>query len=106
MKFGLKKDTIDKINAVFAAFPAIEHVVLYGSRAQGNYKPGSDIDITMKGKELTYSLLSEVSIALDDLLLPYTFDLSIYNHISDPNLREHIQRVGKVFYAKKDFILN
>ncbi|MGH2645445.1 MAG: nucleotidyltransferase domain-containing protein [Chitinophagaceae bacterium] len=100
MRFGLSEEIIKKINTVFAAFPAIEHVVLYGSRAKGNYKHGSDIDLTMKGEKLTYSMLNEGSIALDDLLLPYTFDLSLWDHFSDPDLLKHIQRAGKIFYTK------
>ena len=71
---------------------------MYGSRAKGNYKPGSDIDLTLKGKELNLKLLNKISLELDDLLLPYTFDLSIYHHIKQPDLIDHIVRVGKVFY--------
>lgn len=106
MRFGLEDDIVKKINKVFAGFPAIENVVLYGSRAKGNYENGSDIDLTMKGEHLTYSLLGEVSTALDDLLLPYTFDLSLYDHITDLDLLEHIQRAGKVFYAKANYVWN
>jgi len=71
---------------------------LYGSRAKGNYKPGSDIDLTLKGIGLDLKLINKISIELDDLLLPYTFDLSIYNAIDDPALIEHIERVGTTFF--------
>ena len=98
MQYGLKKESIEKVNRIFAQYDKIEEVILYGSRAKGNYKPGSDIDLTLKGKELNLKLLNKISLELDDLLLPYTFDLSIYHHIKQPDLIDHIVRVGKVFY--------
>lgn len=100
MKFGLKEQTINKIIKVFQSFPEIEQVILYGSRAKGTNKPGSDIDLTIKGKELNLQLINKIDLELDDLLLPYTFDLSIYNQIDNHELLEHIKRVGKEFYHK------
>ena len=98
MQYGLKKESIEKVNRIFAQYDKIEEVILYGSRAKGNFKPGSDIDLTLKGKELNLNLLNKISLELDDLLLPYTFDLSIYHHIKQTDLIDHIVRVGKVFY--------
>ena len=98
MQYGLKKESIEKVNRIFAQYDKIEEVILYGSRAKGNYKPGSDIDLTLKGKGLNLKLLNKISLELDDLLLPYTFDLSIYHHIKQADLIDHIVRVGKVFY--------
>jgi predicted nucleotidyltransferase len=100
MKFGLKEQTINKIIKVFQSFPEIEQVILYGSRAKGTNKPGSDIDLTIKGKNLNLQLINKIDLELDDLLLPYTFDLSIYNQIDNNELLEHIKRVGKDFYIK------
>jgi len=100
VKYGLKDDTINKINQVFATFPNIEAVILYGSRAKGNYKPGSDIDFTLKGHNLNLSALNKISLQLDDLYLPYTFDLSIYAHIENTDLLDHINRVGQLFYKR------
>ena len=100
MKFGLKETTIEKICSVFAGFPQIEKAVLYGSRAKGNYKNGSDIDLTLHGKDLTLNVLYKIDEELDDLLLPYTFDLSIFEQLSDPDFIDHIQRVGVVFYQR------
>ena len=100
MQYGLKKETVKKINTVFARYEEVEEATLYGSRAKGNYKSGSDVDLTLKGKQLNLKLLNKISLDLDDLLLPYTFDLSIYHHITASDLIEHIERVGKVFYKK------
>lgn len=83
-------------------YPAVERAVLYGSRAKGNYKPGSDIDLTLYGTELTSALCATIADALDDLLLPYTIDLSVFAELKQPELEEHIQRVGVVFFERKD----
>jgi predicted nucleotidyltransferase len=100
MKFGLEETDIKKIQAVFAAFPEVEKAVLYGSRAKGNFKPASDIDLTLTGKNLNLSIANAIAIELDDLLLPYMIDLSIFHQISNTDLTEHINRVGQLFYEK------
>ncbi|MBI4793678.1 MAG: nucleotidyltransferase domain-containing protein, partial [Deltaproteobacteria bacterium] len=87
MKYGLSDAIIARICAVFARFPAIEKAVLYGSRAKGNYKPGSDIDLTIYGENLTTSQLGDITDELDDLLLPYMIDLSIFAHLGHADLR-------------------
>ena len=98
--FGLSKRTIDQIVSIFAAHPLIEQVIIYGSRAKGNYRHGSDIDLTIKGEAITLSELMKIETELDDLLLPYKIDLSLLHKISDPELRAHIARVGAVFFQK------
>lgn len=98
-KFGLTAEIIEKIRAALAKFEPIRVATLYGSRAKGNYRPGSDIDLTLTTcGELQNSFLNRVAIALDDLDLPYTFDISLLQHIDNPNLLDHIQRVGVEFY--------
>ena len=100
MQFGLKEKIIDQINYIFAKYMEVEQVILYGSRAIGNFKNGSDIDLVLKGEALNPSVTSKISNDLDDLLIPYSFDISIFNEISNPDLIEHINRVGIVFYKK------
>ncbi|MDD2729134.1 nucleotidyltransferase domain-containing protein [Malikia sp.] len=97
---GLPADAVQAIQQVLAACPAIGQAVLYGSRARGNYKRGSDIDLTLKGDALTYRDLLRLMDELDDLLLPYMIDLSLYAQIDNHALREHIDRVEVVFYAR------
>lgn len=97
MQFGLSNEDIDKIKVVFAKFPEIERVIIYGSRAKGNYKLASDIDLTLVGEKLTLSLLQSLENDMDDLLLPYKFDISIFHQISNHDLIAHIERVGKEF---------
>lgn len=101
MKFGLKENIIEQINSVFEKFPQVEEVVIYGSRAKGNYREGSDIDFTLKGKNLNHKLLNSISLELDKLFLPYILDISIYDKISNRDLIEHIKSAGKVFYESE-----
>jgi len=100
VKYGLKTSTIDQINQVFSTYPQIEQVIIYGSRAKGNFHNGSDIDLTIKGESLSPSHLMQIESKLDDLLLPYKFDLSQIHKIDNPELLDHIKRVGKTFYQK------
>ena len=79
MKFGLKESDIELIKKVFSNYPEVEKVILYGSRAKGTYKPASDIDLTLLGDKLNLTTLQKIEIDLDDLLLPYFFDVSIFN---------------------------
>lgn len=98
MQFGLKPDTISQINSVLLAHPEIEQAMLYGSRAMGNYRAGSDIDLCLKGEALTLTQLLKIENELDDLLLPYKIDLSLHHALDNPELIDHIRRVGVVFY--------
>jgi uncharacterized protein len=101
MKYGLDDSKIARINGVLSRFPQVDRAILYGSRAMGNYRPGSDIDLTLVGSEaLNLKILYRIMDEIDDLLLPYTFDLSILRLISDQEVLEHIRRAGVVFYDK------
>lgn len=98
MDTGLNTQTTLKIISVFQRFPQIEKAILYGSRAMGTYKQGSDIDICLTGKELSQELVWKISEALDDLLLPYVFDLSLFETLDNQELKEHISKIGIIFY--------
>ena len=100
MNHGLSDATVKKIREVLAGFPEVEKAVLYGSRAKGTFKPGSDIDLTLYGPALSFSLLGRIDTALDDLLLPSEMDLSLVASITHPALLDHIRRVGVVLYEK------
>ncbi len=99
-RFGLNESTIKQIMSVFVKHLKIEKVLLYGSRAKGNYHNGSDIDLTLIGDELNYSQLGCLESDIDDLYLPYSFDISIFKDIDNPDLVDHINRVGITFYHK------
>lgn len=97
---GLSTETISLINSVFSKYPVIKSAVLYGSRAKGNYKKGSDIDLTLYSDDVSHRLLVSILVDLDELLLPYMIDLSFYTQIDNENLKEHIDRVGVIFYER------
>ena len=101
MSHGLSASTVAKIHGVLSHHAEVEQAILYGSRAKGNYKNGSDIDLTLVGTGLGYDDLLKIMGELDDLLLPYTIDLSIFRMIDHEGLREHIQRVGQEFYRRQ-----
>jgi predicted nucleotidyltransferase len=95
---GLSQAEMDSLSNIFSEDPSVSEVILYGSRAKGEYRPGSDIDLTIKGSGLTTSWLMDIEAKVDDLLLPYEVDLSIWEHISNDDLKAHIRRVGKVVF--------
>ena len=104
MQYGLSDQTLKKIRNVLMRYPEVEEAVLYGSRARGDYKNGSDIDLTLRGGDaLTHTILSRIANDLDDQLLPYTIDLSILGNIRNPEMVEQIKCVGIAFYKKQDF---
>jgi predicted nucleotidyltransferase len=102
MHYGLSELQFSQIIKVFAKHKEIDEVILYGSRAKGTDKPYSDIDITIKGDNINFSLQQKIEIELDDLLLPYKFDVSLFNAIDNADLLEHIKRVGKTIYRKSN----
>ena len=101
LRHGLPESVIARIIAVFAAVPEIEQVILYGSRAKGNFKNGSDIDLVIRGEAVSHNNLLSMEHQLDDLLLPYSIDLSLLHQITDADLLGHINRVGVVLYEKR-----
>lgn len=101
-RFGLSETTIANICSVFARFPQVKKAVLYGSRAKGNYKNGSDIDLSLSGgSDLTLEIQNKLAVELDELSLPYKIDLSIMEQLTDPDFIDHIQRVSVVFYQQE-----
>jgi predicted nucleotidyltransferase len=100
MNCGLPEATVEYIRAVFYRYPEVETAILYGSRAKGNFKPGSDVDLTLLGPELTRQILGRIQSDLEVSPLPYRFDLSVLAQITHPELIEHVKRVGITFYQK------
>jgi len=77
VNFGLDQTTISCIQAVFLKHLEVEQVLVYGSRAKGNFREGSDIDLTLQGKDLNNTLLSEIKLEIDELNMPYLFETLI-----------------------------
>lgn len=98
---GIPALDYQKIVSVLQKFPEISKVILYGSRARGDQKHSSDIDLTIFGKNLESTLLSKIETDIDDLLLPYKIDLSIYDHLDNKSLVSNIDTQGLLFYQNR-----
>ena len=100
MNFGLKQRDIDNIQKALHQFPEIEQGLVFGSRAKGNSKPGSDIDLAVKGSEVTPETIASLRSMLNDMPLPYFFDVIDYKTITNQDLTDHINRVAKTIYNR------
>jgi predicted nucleotidyltransferase len=98
MPFGLNESDTRRICDVFAEHAKIDKVVIYGSHAMETHRPSSDIDLAFFGAELTESDMSEVAEDLDNLLLPYSFDITLFAQIDNKDLLARIERAGKIFF--------
>ena len=98
--YGLESGVLKSIISVLRQNSKIKQVILFGSRAKGNYSVGSDIDLAIKGEGLTTKDIACAFVAFDDLYLPYKIDLVIYERINEPTLIEHIDRIGKVLHEQ------
>lgn len=100
VKSGLTTSTIKKIHSVFEKHSGIKTVCLFGSRAKGTYRTGSDIDLVIMDNSLAKGEILAIETELDDLLLPYQIDLLIYEQLENQALTEHILRVDQCFYTR------
>jgi len=101
MRYGLSERALKKITRVFKNNSNIDEAIIFGSRAMGNYREGSDIDLTLKGK-VTFDDLLRLESELENEMLPYKFDLSLFKSIDNQDLIEHINNVGKTLYKKEN----
>lgn len=99
---GLSPGVIGRIGEVFARHPGVVRVTLYGSRAKGNFRNGSDIDLSITEGAPAPGELPRIERELDDLLLPYKIDLSLFDRIENQELIDHIRRVGIPFYTRSE----
>ena len=97
---GLPAALLDQLRGVFEGSPGVEAVWLFGSRAKGNFRSGSDIDFAVEGKSLSFADFLAIKAQLDDLVIPWTVDLLLLHQIDNPALLEHIRRVGVPFYVR------
>lgn len=98
---GLAPQTVERIQGVLAHFPEVARAVLFGSRAKGTARSGSDIDLALYGEGLDWRVLGRIEDELDDLLLPYTFSLLRHDTRTDSEVAAHIARVGVPFYRRE-----
>lgn len=100
MNFGLDQKTIDAIKELFSKYSEIQAVKIYGSRAMNNFKYNSDIDFAIVG-DFPWDFTGHIYEELDELPAPYLFDVTDYRRITNEQLKEHIDKHGKIFYKKQ-----
>lgn len=100
MKFGLDETTIEKLTAAFATNPKVDKALLFGSRAKGNWREDSDIDIALKGYDLSLNDVLTISTALEDAGVRHKVDLIVYDSIKESALVAHIDRIGVEIYSR------
>jgi predicted nucleotidyltransferase len=98
--FGIYEKSYKQLINLFPKFPEIKKVIIYGSRAMGTSNEGSDIDISLHGEKLDYKLVNKLHTEIENLNTPYFYDISIYEKLNNDNLKNHIDRFGKVLYEK------
>ena len=96
--FGLTPRAVQLLQELLARQPLIHRAIVYGSRAKGNYRRGSDIDLALDAPEMDFPTFLALCTNADDLDLPWNMDICLLSHIDNPALREHIARVGKVLW--------
>lgn len=97
--YGLTKQCIETLSAIFSKYPDILEIRLFGSRAKGTYHPGSDIDMAIMNKGVQSKTIQRVLSDCEDSNLPYSVDLIDYNTLTNLELKKHIERVGVLFYS-------
>lgn len=99
-RIGIPEKSLNMLIAILEKFDFIEKVVVYGSRAKGNYRPGSDIDLAVFSSTMTFSDQMHLELAIDELLMPYSVDVLHFEKLTNEKLIEHIIRVGVPLYSK------
>ena len=100
MRFGLSDAQLETITAILAKYEQVSRGIIFGSRAMGNYKEASDIDLAIKGKDITFSTILNISGDFDDSDLPLFFDVVNYHTIDHPPFKRHIDTKGVTFYRR------
>lgn len=102
MNYGLTLSEIKSLTDLFTNTPKIEKAVLFGSRAKGNYRPGSDIDIAVYGQNLSFDDILTLQVQLEELDLLQQVDLVHFERVQDSDVKDHITRVGIILYERAD----
>ena len=96
-KFGLTERDMSTIQDVLGKYSEVKTVIVFGSRAKGVYKSGSDVDLAIMGDEVDDAVVCKLNNDFSDSCLPYFVDLVCYSSLKNSALKEHIDRVGVPF---------
>ncbi len=99
-KHGIPAESWDKIISILTTNPRVDEIILFGSRAMGKHKPGSDIDIALRGKELRHQDMIDLLVAYDELDLPWELDILLIQKTTDPEVLSHIERHGQIVWQR------
>ena len=99
---GISQETWHKILDIIKKHSNITDIFLYGSRAKGNFQQGSDIDLAIKGRDITSEQITQIGLDYEDLYLPWKLGLTLYETLSNHDLKDHIDRVGVSLYRRND----
>ena len=95
---GLSSEAFKKLGSVLRSHPAVEQVILFGSRAMSRHQYSSDIDLALKGAQLNFLNMLQLKSSIDDSILLHKVDLVIYETVQNEDLKEHIDQVGIVLW--------
>ncbi len=98
--YGLSDEIIQSLREVFREQPNVREVILFGSRAKGNYTTGSDIDLAVRADNLSFRQLMDIHARIEDLELLYKVDVINYDKVAGTPIGEHIDRVGRILYQR------
>lgn len=99
--FGISDRTYRLMLNTFNQFPEIKEVKIFGSRAKGNYKNGSDIDLAVSGEKVDPNLIFKLKSLFNERLpIPYKVDVVGYDYLTHQELKDHIFRRGKVIFSR------
>lgn len=99
-RFGLTERDMKTITSILSNYSEVQKVDLFGSRAKGNYKLGSDIDLVVMNKGLSSKTLLNISRDFEESLLPYFVDIVSFHDITNQDFTDHIERVGTPFFEQ------
>lgn len=99
-KYGLDLADLNHVLSILKKNERIQSVILFGSRAIGNFHASSDVDLALKGDHLNLDDILDASLEIDELFLPYKFDLIIFDRIKEETLIDHISRMGIKLFTR------
>lgn len=105
MKFGLPSQFLDLVISFGNTNPKVEQIIIFGSRATGQYRNGSDVDLALIGKQLTIDDIIQFERQLETLDILNKFEVLLYDNISSTELKEQIITLGIELYSKAGHII-
>jgi predicted nucleotidyltransferase len=101
MSYGIKDEFLNEIIRIISTNDKTREIILFGSRAKGNPEPGSDIDLALKGTDITLDDLISMKLELGEIPIANKIDLVIFDQIKEPALTDHINRVGIKLFVRE-----